>query len=543
MKFGGGDSLKTFKDKNILIFGYERSGRAVLSLLKKSDARLFIYDDKLTAKIMKNTKNTIENIEKLTIKNSESENFKDLKTGNFKNFEKINNQKPDFKSFQTKNFGSQNKEKNKKVKENKKYEVFLTKFLDDDICFIENFSDFMKYNINLCVISPGVSLENPKIKELKTAQIKIISELELGALFCKGKIFAITGTNGKTTASHLLYEIFKASGAKCFLCGNVGVPICEIAHLTTSECLIVCEVSSFQLETTKNLKCFATTILNIQPDHLNRHKSMENYTNIKNKINKFFKTKKIFNIDDEITAKISKEFNSAIECSTIKKTNGCYIKKKNDKLNENFEENDTISDNCDEKKFIYYKNREIMPTDNIKLIGTKNLENILCTIALAKQVKIKNEHIRLAVENFKPLPNRLEFVNKINDITFINDSKSTNILSTLMALESVGDNVILLLGGSDKGLDFSPIFLRHKIKTTIAFGESLQKIESAAFNTILIKAENFNSACVTAFKIAKKNDIVLLSPACASFDEFTSFEERGERFKKNIKNFFKKEDK
>ena len=516
-----------------MIFGYERSGRGALSLLKKNGARLFVYDDKLTAKIMRNTnKKTVENnIEKSTVKNSKSEKFENLENENQK----------------TENFENQNSENNKEIKskENKKSEVFLTEFLNDNICFIENFSDFIKYNISLCVISPGISLENPKIKELQKAKIKIISELELGALLCKGKIFAITGTNGKTTASHLLYEIFKTSGAKCFLCGNVGIPICEITPLTTPDCLIVCEVSSFQLETTKFFKCFAATILNIQPDHLNRHKSMENYTNIKNKINKFFKTKKIFNIDDEITAKISKKFNSAIECSTIKKTNGCYIKEKSKtkELNKNSEKNKKNNEKLDsfnEKKFIYYKNQEIMPIDNIKLIGTKNLENILCTVALAKQVEIKNEHIRFAVENFKPLPNRLEFIDRINDITFINDSKSTNILSTLMALESVGDNVILLLGGSDKGLDFSPIFLRHKIKTTIAFGESLQKIELAAFDTNLIKAKNFNNACFTAFEIAKKNDIVLLSPACASFDEFTSFEERGERFKNNIKNFFKK---
>jgi len=446
-----------YKNKNVLIFGYEKSGKATLLLMKKVGANVFIYDDKLKVKI-------------------------------------------------------QDCKKNNK-KENCTPQILFSDFLDKDATVIYEIKDLHKYNIHICIISPGISLENPAIKQIRKNKIKIVSELEIGAEFCNGKIFAITGTNGKTTSVHLLASIFKTAKKQCFLCGNVGTPISEIALQTTPESLIVCEVSSFQLETTKNFKPYATAILNLQPDHLNRHKTIEIYTRLKNRINKFFKSKKIFNIDDKLTAEIASEFNTAINCSILQKTNGCYVSQNN----------------------IYYQDEKIMPTNNIKLIGKKNLENILCVIALAKQIGIENKHIQKAVENFTPLPHRLEFVGEVNGVKYINDSKSTNILSTLMALESVGEDVILLLGGSDKNLDFSSIFSNFKIKTTICFGEVMKKIEAVAKNTNLITAKTFNDACNVAFKIANKNDVVLLSPACASFDEFSSYEERGERFKENVK--------
>lgn len=497
--------MNKFFNKNVLIFGYGRSGKSAGNLLKKMGAKIFIYDDKLIVKIQdcEKTKNKIECKPKII--------FSDL--------------------------------------------------LDKDATIVGGIEDLDNYDINFCVVSPGVDLNNPMILHIKSKKIKIISELELGVYFCKGKIFALTGTNGKTTSVNLLNEIFKTAGYKCFLCGNVGKPICDIALLTTKNSLIVCEISSYQLETTNNFKPFASAILNVQPDHLIRHKNLENYANIKNKINSSYKSKKIFNIDDEITKKLSVNFENALKCSLIQKTNGCYLGEattkfkflKIKKLSEikNFYQAKPVKNSKlllkqikpSKKfleKFIYYKNQKIMPIDNIKLLGRKNLENVLCTICLAKQISIKNECIKKAVENFKPLPHRLEFVDKINGITFINDSKATNILSTLMALDSVGDDVILLLGGSDKGLDFSPIFTEHKIKTTIAFGETLESIESAQKNTNFITAKNFDDACQTAFNLAKAGDTILLSPACASFDEFSSYEERGERFKKNIKEFFKK---
>lgn len=503
--------MNIFKNKNVLIFGLGKSGKSALSLLKKVGAKVFVYDDKLTVKIQDCKKqNTVQNCNPKII-------FNDL--------------------------------------------------LDKDAIFVNGIEDLENYNIQFCILSPGVDLENTMFLHIKNKNIKVMSELELGTFFCRGKIFALTGTNGKTTSVNLLTQIFLTAKQQTFLCGNVGTPICDIALKTTKKSLIVCEVSSYQLETTKNFKPFATAILNIQPDHLNRHKTLENYSKIKNKLNGYFKSKKIFNIDDAITKELSSRFFNAIECSLHKKTNGCYllnnsatfkVKNFSDKnfyvfnnnlLNVNFK-NKTSKTNTNKgkfrlkpclkfvKKYIYYKNEKIMPIENIKLLGKKNLENILCVVALARQIGVQNQHIQQAIENFKPLPHRLELVDKINGITFINDSKSTNILSTLMALDSVGDEVILLLGGSDKGLDFSPIFSGHKIRTTIAYGEVFRKIESVQKNTNFISAKNFNDACEIAFKIARQNDIVLLSPACASFDEFSSYEERGERFKKNIRKFF-----
>ena len=228
--------MKKFQNKNVLIFGYGKSGKSALNLLKKVGAKVFVYDDKLIVKIQ------------------------DCK--------------------------KQNNEQNCNPK------IIFNDLLDKDAIFINGIQDLENYDINFCVLSPGVDLENPMLVHIKNKNIKILSELELGAYFCKGKIFAITGTNGKTTSVNLLNSIFLKANQNCFLCGNVGKPICDIALKTTEKSLIVCEVSSYQLETTNNFKAFATAILNIQPYHLNRHKTMEKYINIKNKINNYFKCKK-----------------------------------------------------------------------------------------------------------------------------------------------------------------------------------------------------------------------------------------------------------
>lgn len=510
--------MKNLNNKNILILGYGKSGKSACEFLLKMKANIFVYDKNFTVNIL-NDKN-IKALNKTSKTNNEYKKINQIKLIKLKNNKifKINSA----------NLNNVNSIFYKKIFNKKNYDIkqFTPKTqifnLEPNITFLDNLNNLKALNINLCVISPGISLNSNEFKKVKEAKIKTISELELGAKYCKGKIFAITGTNGKTTTVNLLYEIFKTAKKQTFLCGNVGTPICEIAHKTTKNSYIVCEVSSYQLETTEQFYPYATCFLNLQADHLKRHKTMIKYGYIKDKINKYYKSKKVYNLNDKYSVYYSNNISKAIYFSVDKKTNGAYFNQK---------------DNS-----IFYKNEKVMNIDKIKLIGRKNLENILSAISLAKLANINNKYIEKAINQFNPLPHRLEIFKIYNNIIFINDSKSTNVESTNFAIEAIKDyyknlasNIILLLGGSDKNLNFSSIF-EHKLKCVIAYGETLTKICKVAKNTNIITANNLKSASEKAFKIARSYDIVLLSPACSSFDEFSSYEQRGTCFKKIINN-------
>ena len=471
-----------FKNKNILIFGYGRSGQSAHKLLQNFSQNIYIYDKKFKIDILKNNKNLIKN--------------------------------------------------------NKNRCIF-----NEKIHFFNNFKEIKNKKINFCILSPGVDTNSKEVKYLKENKIKIVSELELGASFCKGKIFAITGTNGKTTTANLLYHIFKTAKKEAFLCGNVGIPICEIAKLTTDKSFIVCEVSSFQLETTKNFKPYASCFLNLAEDHFDRHKNLTNYGNIKNKINNNFKTKKIFNIEDENVTKFSKKYLNS--------------------LNFNAKNNFFIKNNSNLYKLLLKNN----------LIGHFNNQNLVSACVMSKLAKIDDCYIKKAIKTFKGLPHRLEVIFENKDLKIINDSKATNPHSTEAGLDAVGENTILLLGGSGKGLDFTPIF-KKKFLHCIAFGEARNEIKKCSNQDITIK-EKFKDAVTYALELAHKiikentNNIaqeikisrnskkenhkqpaaeenklstktekltILLSPACASFDEFTSYEARGNAYKTIVLN-------
>lgn len=470
-----------FKNKNVLIFGFGKSGESATKLLKKFDANIFVYDKNLTAKILNDTqKKCHPNL--FVIK----KNIKKLKHKNFQKNNKI-----------IKN--------NKKIQKNH----FFCGFFVKKIYFFNNFQKLKNIYFHFCILSPAVPLDCDEVIFLKKNNVRILSELELGAYFCKGRIFAITGTNGKTTSVNLLHQIFATAGKKSFLCGNVGIPICDIALKTTPSSLIVCEVSSFQLEHSKFFKPFASCILNLAPDHLDRHKNLQNYGDAKNKINMHFATKKIFNVEDKNLQKYSKKYENAI-----------FFDKKT------------------AKKSIFLKNFEFLTQKN-NLLGEFNKQNLMACVVLARLAKIKDLHIKKAIQNFKGLPHRLEIICQKDGVIFINDSKSTNPLSTQVALDSVGQNVILLLGGSGKNLDFAPIF-DHKILAVVTFGESRNKIVSVAKNTQIFVKQTFDEAVKFTLDLAqtlRQNHTpltVLLSPACASFDEFSSYAQRGDRFREMV---------
>lgn len=365
--------------------------------------------------------------------------------------------------------------------------------------------------IDYCILSPGVDVSSPKVQTLIDNKVKVISELQLGLNYLKGKLFCITGTNGKTTTCNLLHQVFLQANKKTNLCGNVGTPVSEICLNTKKNMLNVCEVSSFQMETTGFIKSFASVILNVKPDHLDRHKSFGEYVYLKEKVIKKSKFK-VFNLDDEVSFSLSKKYKDSILFSKHTKTNGAYV---------------------DGGK-IYYKNEYILNIKDISLYGEKNLENVLAVVTLAKLAKIKNKHIAEAIKNFKALKHRLEPVCNKNGVLYINDSKSTNVASTICALEAFKkSNIILLVGGRGKSINYSPIF-KYQLKACVCFGECGEELfKIAKANSIYYKT-NLKEATLKAKEIAENGDVVLLSPACSSFDEYENYKKRGEHFAKIV---------
>lgn len=385
----------------------------------------------------------------------------------------------------------------------KNFELFTDKAI-----VVKSFSSVPIDSLAFAVVSPGVDVNSAGVLALKKAGVRLLSELELGASACKGKLFAITGTNGKTTCTNLLNHIFEVAGRKSLMVGNVGIPISSKVKEIKRSTFVMCEVSSFQMETTSVFKPQAAVLLNIEPDHLDRHKTMDEYVRLKTLAIKDAKYK-VFNADNELSFEVGKKFKHALFFSCNKITNGAYV------LNGN----------------VFYKNKIIMPLCEIKLRGRKNLENVLACVALARLAGVSPEQIRRGVGSFVGLEHRMEVVGEHGGVTYVNDSKSTNVASTLCALEAFkGKNIILLLGGKSKEIDFNPIF-GFNLKSVICYGECGAEIFASARAREVHLESTLKDAFRRAASVADEGDIVLLSPACASFDEFSGFEERGKFFK------------
>ena len=382
----------------------------------------------------------------------------------------------------------------------------------EGVTYISNFEDVKKHGITLCVLSPGVQLlGNKNIDFLEQQNISYISEFGLGFKHINGTKICITGTNGKTTTVTLLYKIFSSFRKNVFLCGNTEIPITSICEKTNDKSIVICEVSSFALESIKDIRPDCSAILNITTDHISRHINFENYKSAKLNLIKNQNNNQFFVCqDDFIKIKTNaKIINYSLFNDSV---NGCYIK----------------------NNIIFNKNKKIVKTNKINLKGVKNLQNILCAITIAKLYGVKNRYISKAINNFKPLKHRIEYVAEIDGVEYINDSKATNPDSTLCAINSFSKPIVLLLGGSDKGYTYDEIF--QNLETTraiIAFGEVRKKIVECAqkygYENIM-QATNLNVATNLAYDIALSGDVVLLSPANASFDEFENYKKRGEAF-------------
>lgn len=401
------------------------------------------------------------------------------------------------------------------------------KFDNKNVSILERINEEIIRQFDLVILSPGVSIYNEVIKLAIFNKIPVISELQLGLDNIKGKVLAITGTNGKTTSINLLEQIFCYAHKSNYMVGNVGNPITKFVSPFRSNYLV--EVSSFQLESTEmrpNISC----ILNITQNHLDRHFSFKEYMQTKFKIFKNM-TKYdtlVLNYDDEnLRALQSRKVEIFDKTYTIKPKIVWFSLK--EEVDGAFLKGGSL--------FFKQKNKisEICKQSEIKLLGTHNVSNVLAVIAMALSSKIKPKFIKQAIQTFRGVEHRLEYVKTIDGVDYINDSKSTTPQSTITAINSTQKPKILILGGSSKGLNYDD-FVRqigHKIKLAVLTGEISKELENSfkkANLTNYVVQKKFCDAVKTAKELSNNGDVVLLSPATASFDEFSNYEQRGEVF-------------
>ncbi|MFO7152632.1 MAG: UDP-N-acetylmuramoyl-L-alanine--D-glutamate ligase [Bacillota bacterium] len=380
--------------------------------------------------------------------------------------------------------------------------------------------------IDLIVISPGVPSDIPLIEEARKRGILVISELELGYWYNKAPIIAVTGTNGKTTTTTLIGEILKNDGKNISVAGNIGTPLIQEADKKGQKDYVVVEVSSFQLENILYFKPRVSLILNITEDHLNRHKTFENYIEAKARIleNQDERDFSVLNYDDPVVAGLARRARSRVVFFSRKKEleEGVFVK------------NGVIV--IKEGGAIY----PILEAKDLGIKGVHNLENALAAVAAAWIAGVNLNNLAETLKSFKGVEHRLEYVDTVDGVKFINDSKGTNPDAALKALEAVDGPIILIAGGYDKKVDFRP-FVRAffgKVKKAVLIGETADQIEKTAREegfTEVEKASSMEEAVKIAKESADPGDTVLLSPACASWDMFSNFEERGKVFKEAVR--------
>lgn len=380
---------------------------------------------------------------------------------------------------------------------------------------------------DLIIVSPGV----PLLAELEAARVKgvkIISEIELAYSFLKGKIIGITGTNGKSTTATLTHKILKDAGFKSFLAGNIGNPLINFAEGSRERDIYVTEISSFQLQYIDKFRVSISIFLNISTDHLDWHSSFKDYYEAKKKL--IIPQKKeaiaILNRDDPLVWSLKEESEAKVfGFSREKKVfPGCFLKA-----------HQIILSNAHSEK--------LMSIHEIPLLGIHNQENVMAAALVGYIFEIPLSRIKKSIKSSRGLEHRLEKVLTLRGIDFYNDSKATNVDATLKSLQSFDQKIILILGGIDKGGDFSRLrsVIKEKVKKIILIGEAKEKIKSALNGTVeFYNSSSLNEAVNIGFTEAIAGEVVLLAPACTSFDMFRNFEERGKIFKREVFNLEKR---
>lgn len=379
---------------------------------------------------------------------------------------------------------------------------------------------------DLVVVSPGVPLEIPLVLTAKAMSKEVISEIELAFRLTSTPIAAITGTNGKTTTTALLGEIMKASRRKTYVTGNIGHAMILEVDNAGPEDVFVLEVSSFQLESTTSFKPKVSAILNITPDHLNRHKTMENYIDAKCKVfvNQDAEDFTILNGDDAETSRLTgRPKSKVLEFSRKKPVDeGAYL------------ENDTIVIKIGNKKV------SIIHKDRIYIPGNHNLENALAAALMAYCLGVEPSVIAGTLESFRGVEHRIEYVEEIDGVIYYNDSKGTNTDASIKAIEAMKRPTVIIAGGYEKGSEYDDFLeaFGNVVKHMVLIGKTADKLEETAHRhgfTNTHKAKDLREAVIKCKELAQPGECVLLSPACASWDMFSNYEERGRLFKEYVR--------
>jgi UDP-N-acetylmuramoylalanine--D-glutamate ligase len=380
------------------------------------------------------------------------------------------------------------------------------------------------YECALMVISPGVPSHAPVVLEAQKRNIKVVSELEVGSWFCRAPMVAITGSNGKTTTTTLTGRILSDATKKHVVAGNIGTAFSSVVLELAETDIAVLEVSSFQLDHIDKFRPKISVLLNITPDHMDRYDhSMEKYAASKARVFKNQQTDDIliYNTDDEWTNKIIHQ----AQCRKI----GLSVQKK---LTEGaFVEDSKLITSISGTR------TEIIDINKIFIKGMHNLYNSMAAALVGQLLGVDATSIQSTLKTFEGVEHRLEFVRKLNDVSYYNDSKATNVDSVWYALQSFKEPIVLFLGGRDKGNDYSRLteLVRKQVKAIVAIGESADIVEqSFKGTTVITKASSMEEAVDIARFLAQPGDVVLLSPACASFDWFKNYEHRGEVFKQLV---------
>lgn len=380
---------------------------------------------------------------------------------------------------------------------------------------------------DLLVISPGVPIDSDIVKLFEKENVPVWGEIELAYNFEQGTVFAITGTNGKTTTTTLVGEIMKKYNNQTFVVGNIGNSYTGEVLKTTKDSYTVAEISSFQLETIREFAPKGSAILNITPDHLNRHYTMENYAAVKESITKNqWKVREddycVLNYDDKVLREFGKTIKNPVYFSRKEKpSKGAYL---------------------DGRIIRYFDGKddyEVMSVDDMHLFGNHNYENVMAAIAMTIEAGVPLNIIINVIKDFMGVEHRIEYVRDKNGVTYYNDSKGTNPDSSIKALEAMSRPTILIAGGYDKHSEFDEFIeaFDNKVKLMVLLGQTADKIEETAVRhgfTNIIKTDSLEKAVKICAENAVSGDVVLLSPACASWGMFKNYEERGKLFKEYV---------
>ncbi|SHL82270.1 UDP-N-acetylmuramoyl-L-alanine--D-glutamate ligase [Flavobacterium xinjiangense] len=410
-----------------------------------------------------------------------------------------------------------------KIKENYKEVLIINEIAWEE----EKHTEDLILNADLVMKSPGIPEKSPIVKKLIEKGIPVLSEIEFAAPYTNATIIGITGSNGKTTTTMLAYHLLKSAGLNVGLGGNIGKSFAWQVADNDYESYVL-ELSSFQLDGIVNFKPHIAIITNISPDHLDRYDyKYENYIDSKFRItmNQTEDDYLIYDADDEAIAEWFKTHTTKAKLIPFSLTKtfseGAYIK------------NNKMEISINQEEFT-------MDTEHIALEGKHNMKNAMAATSVAKLMQIRKSTIRESLSNFQGVEHRLEKVLKIQNVQYINDSKATNVNATFFALDSMNTPTVWIVGGVDKGNDYNELMslVREKVKAIICLGVDNKKIIDAFGNVVdmMVEVDNMNDAVRMAQRLTEKGDTVLLSPACASFDLFENYEDRGNQFKQAVKN-------